>query len=136
MSRYDDIISLPHHRSTTHPPLSAQQRAAQFAPFAALSGYEDMLDESTRTTDAYVAPDEYETETINRTLCALQRIISRKPAVRLTCFVPDKRKSGGSYVAKDGNVKRIDETNKLLILTDGTQIPFANLMELDCPEIQ
>ncbi len=136
MSRYDDIISLPHHRSTAHPPLSAQQRAAQFAPFAALSGYEDMIGESDRTTEAYIAPDEFEAEAINRTLCAVREIISKKPYVRLTCFVPDKRKSGGSYVARDGHVKRIDETNKLLILTDGTQIPFTNLMELDCPEIQ
>ena len=135
MGRYDDIIGLPHHRSKTHPPLSDQQRAMQFAPFAALSGYEDMLSESDRTTQTFAAPDEYEAEAINRTLCLLRDNISKKPAVRLTCFVPDKRKSGGSYVARDGHVKRVDEVEKLLILTDGTQIPFANLMELDCPEI-
>ena len=115
---YADIIDLPHHCSTTHPPMSLRDRAAQFAPFAALMGYEDMVKEEARLTQARRELSEEEQAELDRTLMLLRQETARgrTPLVRIRYFVPDERKAGGREETVTVRVKRVDLTRRLLIL--------------------
>lgn len=135
MGKYDDIINLPHHVSEKHPRLSMGQRAAQFAPFAALSGFEDAIDETSRITEDRIELNEEEKEKINNVLQKLQMEISKRPKATITYFVPDLKKCGGEYITKTGNVKRIDEFRQVIIYEDKTEIPIKEVIEIDIKEV-
>ena len=107
---YADIIDHPHRESPTHPPMSLYDRAAQFAPFAALSGYDDMIDEEARITDRRIELSEEEPEELNRKLGEISESISRgnRPLVTVTYFVPDPLKSGGIYETVKEKIRRVD----------------------------
>lgn len=130
MGEYDDIINLTHHISTKHPRLSKEQRAAQFAPFAALTGYGDAINETSRITENRIELDEEEIAKLNKKLQKLQTNIFNRPKVTVTYFVPDIKKSGGEYVTKIGNLKKIDEYKQLIILENKIEIPIKEIIEI------
>lgn len=130
MGKYDDIINMPHHVSKKHPQLSMVQRAAQFAPFAALTGYGDAIKETTRLTEDRIELDEAEKLKLNNKLLELKNNISNIPTVTITYFLPDIKKSGGEYITVISNLKNIDENNHILILEDKTKIPISDIIEI------
>ena len=123
MSRYDDIINLPHHVSPTRQRMSMLDRAAQFAPFAALTGYEAAVGETARLT----AERREEAEELNRRLAALIANLPDRPEATIEYFVPDDRKSGGAYVTVTGRVRHISVPEKTLVMEDGTVIGFEDI---------
>ena len=127
---YKDIIDMPHHESERHPRMSMWNRAAQFAPFAALTGYEAAIQESARLTDTFTELNEYDSDRLNRQMAELMPIINEHPDVEIVYFQPDSHKEGGSYVKTTGALKMIDEADHLLILTDGITIPIANIVNI------
>ncbi len=118
--KYKEIINLPHHVSEKRPHMSMIDRAAQFSPFAALTGHEAALDETARLTDVFVEPDEDEKQIINAKLHLLIDLIEEKPLVTVTYFVPDDRKDGGRYVNITGYLKKISTMNREITMGDGT----------------
>ena len=129
--KYDDILRLPHHVSASRKPMSMTARAAQFAPFAALSGYDAEVQEAGRLTDQPIELDEYEKETLNARLQLLAQHLQEKWTVSTVYFQPDERKEGGAYVTRTGTVKKILLSERRLLLTDGTVIPLDGLIALD-----
>lgn len=128
---YDDIINLPHHRSSTHPPMSNQARAAQFAPFAALVGYDEAVQETARLTDSQVDLSEDLIQALDQQLRKLQTAIAGKPRITITYFVPDQRKTGGRYVTTTSWVTHIDSFKRFLRLEDNTEIPFDRIFSIE-----
>ena len=126
MSKYDDIIDLPRPKSA-HEPMPMSDRAAQFSPFAALTGYEDAIDETARLTDARVELGESAVEELERKLIDLAARISERPEISVTYFVPDARKEGGAYVTRTGTLKRIDELGRELVFADGARIAVGDI---------
>ena len=131
MGKYDDIIHLPHPTSERHPRMSRQDRAAQFSPFAALTGLGAALQESARLTERRMIPDEYEQAELDKKLQYLRENLSQQPAAAITHFVPDARKEGGSYRRTKGRVKKLLEFEKQLVLTDGTTLAIEDILELE-----
>lgn len=129
--KYEDIINLPHHVSTRHPRMSATARAAQFSPFAALTGHDSAIRETARLTEARRELDESVRDELFSTLYALARTLPEQPKITVTWFCPDTRKRGGSHVATTGVVKRIDEYTQRLIMADGTSIPLSDIVSID-----
>lgn len=129
--QYDDIIDLPHHVSATRPQMSMINRAAQFSPFAALTGYDAAIKETGRLTDSRIELLEDDCAALDRKQQLLADRLSDHPEVSMTYFIPDKRKSGGSYVTVTGIVKRIDEFQRTIILTDSTIIPIDDILEME-----
>jgi hypothetical protein len=127
---YSDIIDMPHHVSKDRPHLSMHQRAAQFSPFAALVGYEDVIEETTRQTDAKRELDESEKTELNRKLNVIASRLTEKPIVEIEYFVPDKTKAGGEYVFKSGMVAKILPVQKVLVLGDGTEIRIEDIADI------
>ena len=123
MTPYDDIIHLPHHVSRNHPQMPLRDRAAQFAPFAALTGCEAAVGETARLTAERRELAPQEAEELNRRLAALIARQKDRPKVTVEYFVPDDRKSGGAYVTVTGRVRRIFVAEKTLVMEDGTVIP-------------
>ena len=117
---YDDIIHLPHHQSSARPHMSLHDRAAQFAPFAALPGYGDLVRETARLTDTKVELSEDEKDKLDRSLAAVAGSLKQgiRPEAALTCFIPDERKEGGRYEVYTGSVKRIDTVRRVFILQE------------------
>src|SRR5574344_2002509 len=103
-NNYEDIINLPHHQSVTRAHMSNYDRAAQFAPFAALTGYDDAVKETARLTDKKVELDEYSKDALNERLNMIQDAIDEQPEVSITYFLLDKKKSGGAYVTATDRV--------------------------------
>lgn len=128
--RYDDIIDLPHHVSKTHPQMSLHDRAAQFSPFAALTGYGDAVGEAARLTDRRQELDEEQAARLERQLSLLTETAAERPEIEVTYFLPDARKSGGKYVTFRGTLRRIDETEKALIFTDGRRIAIRDIWDI------
>ena len=124
---YDDIIRLPHHISQNHPQMPLRDRAAQFAPFAALTGYEAAVGETARLTAERRELDAQEAEELNRRLAALIANLPDRPEATLEYFVPDDRKSGGAYVTVTGRVRHISVPEKTLVMEDGTVIGFEDI---------
>lgn len=127
---YDDIIDLPHPTSTRHPRMPMANRAAQFSPFAALTGYEDAVQETARQTVARPELTKEEKSHLNAELQALAEKISEHPTVSLTYFQPDERKAGGGFVTAEGAAKKLDRHTGMVILDDGRKIPVENLMSI------
>ena len=128
---YDDIVNLPHHVSGTHPPMPRKDRAAQFAPFAALTGHDDAVSETARLTDSETDLSESDAEELNRRHRILTEHLAEKPPVTFVYFIPDEKKSGGKYMSKTGNVSKIDEYERVYILTDHSRIPMDHLFSMD-----
>ena len=136
MNEYEDIFHLPHPVSGTHPQMSMHDRAAQFSPFAALSGYEEAVAEEARLTDEKILLDEYEKQRIDEKLQKIrddlqERGKEEKPRISVTYFLPDQRKAGGAYVTVTGQVKKMDTYKQQLLLTDDSTIPFQEILELE-----
>ena len=126
---YDDIINLPHHVSGRHPQMSLYNRSAQFAPFAALSGHDDAIEETARLTDVQRELTQDERDVLNRKLnYLLQR--DDGPVVEITYFLPDKRKNGGRYCTVVGTIKKVDSIEGKLLLTDGMVIPLDAVSDM------
>lgn len=130
MSRYDDIIHLPHHVSSTRAHMPLPDRAAQFMPFRALTGYEDAVRETARYTDEKIELTEDEKAVLNTTLQRLSDSLAGQPRVAVTYFRPDKRKAGGSYVTATGRLKKMDDVEGVLILTGGERIVIEDILEI------
>jgi len=129
--RYDDIIGLPHHVSAVHPQMSLYDRAAQFAPFKALTGYEDEAAEAARLTDARVELDSTRIEQLDARLRLLAERLADAPTVSITLFRPDERKDGGRYETVTAAVKRIDTIRRTLVLRDGREIAFGDIYGIE-----
>lgn len=129
--RYDDIIHLPHHFSKTRPQMSMMDRAAQFSPFAALTGYDAAIKETGRLTDEKIELGEETKAVLDRKQRYLSDMISVQPEITVTYFLPDERKSGGTYLSVTGKLKRIDEYERMMILTDGKKIPLDDIMDIE-----
>ena len=131
MNPYEDIIHLPHHTSATRPRMSAHDRAAQFSPFAALTGYDSAINETARLTDTKVELDEYGKADLNERLRIIQNHMAEQPEVSITYFQPDLKKSGGAYITTNGRVMKIDDFDRMLVMEDATKIPIDAILEFD-----
>ena len=121
--KYKEIINLPHHVSESRPHMSMIDRAAQFSPFAALTGHDEALDETARLTDVFVEPDEDEKQLLDEKLRMIAEFIEEKPVVTVTYFIPDDKKDGGRYVNVADYIKRIDVLNREIITGKNVRIP-------------
>ena len=121
---YDDIINLPHHVSATRPQMSMMDRAAQFSPFAALTGYDAAIKETGRLTDEKIEMDEEALNILNMKFQILARSLDDEPEVTFTYFKPDERKAGGAYLTASGVVKKIDAFERMIVMRNGTKIPM------------
>ena len=130
MSRYEDIIDLPHHISPTRKRMSMHDRAAQFAPFSALVGYDDAVAETARLTEARPELDEQEQRAINERLAYIADHIHEQPEVKIQYFVHDDRKSGGAIVEVSGKVKKISATDETIVMADGCKIRLSDITDL------
>ena len=130
MGNYDDIIDLPHHVSSTRPRMPMLDRAAQFQPFRALTGYEDAVRETARLTDRRMELTEEEKARLDAALQRLMDSISSRPQVSVTWFQPDKRKAGGAYVTTTGRLKKIDDLEGVLILLGGERIVIEDILDI------
>ena len=127
---YDDIINLPHFEPKRHPRMAEASRAAQFAPFAALTGHAGAIRETARLTDAQTDIEEDRLNELDEKLMVLRARLSEKPAVTVTWFRPDDRKAGGAYQVTGGFVKKIDAIGGCLVMEDGAEIPVSSVIEL------
>ena len=128
---YDDIIRLPRHVSQNHPQMSMYDRAAQFAPFAALKGYEAAIGETARLT---AERRELSPQEAGESDCRLAALIARlpdHPEVTVEYFVPDERKSGGAYVTVTGRVRHISPPEKILVMEDGAVVPLEDVVSIN-----
>jgi len=130
VGKYDDIIALPHHVSATRPHMPMIDRAAQFMPFRALTGYEDAVRETARLTDEKIELTEDEKAILDMRLQKLADEIGSQPKVTLTYFRPDKRKAGGVYLTVTGQLKKIDDYEGALILMGGERILIEDILEI------
>ena len=129
-NNYDDIINLPHHQSKVRPQMSLYNRAAQFSPFSALTGYEDAIEETARLTENKHTLSDEETDMLNRKMSLLKDKISEHRTISIRYFIPDDLKGGGSYSTINGKLRAIDSVNRLVILQDGTTIPFDDIDDI------
>lgn len=132
MSRYDSIINLPHKQSSVRKRMLISDRAAQFAPFAALTGYEEAVKETARLTDLKIEQTEHALDMLNQKITTIKEIISDQPAVKITYFVPDSRKQGGKYETYTGRLRLIDETFRTFVFTDGRKINMDDIIDCNC----
>ena len=130
MNKYKDIINLPHHVSKNHPRMSLNNRSAQFAPFSALTGYSEKIKETARITDKKIELDEGLKTVINNRLQIIKENIKSVPQVTITYIIKDQRKSGGSYKTIITNIKKIDEVNKIFILTNNEKIQIDDIINI------
>ena len=126
----DDIIRLPHRVSRNHPQMSMHDRAAQFAPFAALTGYESAVGETARLTSERRELDPQDAEELNRRLTELAARLPDHPEVTVEYFVPDDRKAGGAYVTVTGRVRHVSVPEQTLVMEDGTEIPMEDIVSM------
>lgn len=131
MDKYKEIINLPHKQSTKRPHMPLLDRAAQFAPFAALTGYDDAVKETARLTDEKIEMSEENLNVLNMKYQILVDRLREEYEVTFTYFVPDGAKSGGAYVTKQGVVKKVDNFERLITLCDGTKIPMDDILTID-----
>lgn len=130
MGKYDDIMDLPYHVSKKYPQMSLEARSAQFAPFSALNGYGAIINETARLTDKKIEiSDEMKLE-IDTKLQIIKNEIKKQPEITIIYFLPDNMKEGGKYVTVIGNVNKIDEYSKLIMLKDGTKIFIDNIIDI------
>ena len=130
MGEYDDIINLPHHVSRKHPQMSIHDRAAQFAPFAALTGHGEAIAETARLTDRKIELDDYEKMKLDEKLLILQEHIMEMPEISVTYFCPDEKKEGGKYVPITKALRKINDMERTLLMEDGMQIRIEDILEV------
>ena len=134
-SCYDDIIDLPHPVSRRHPQMPLSDRAAQFAPFAALTGHDEAIKETARLTDSFVELSEEQREKLDKRLQVLLAEMEEDPLreheIQGTYFQPDARKDGGAYVSVSGKVKKVDVYRRQIFFADGTALPMDNLISIE-----
>ena len=128
---YEDIVNLPPHISKKHPQPTMLERAARFAPFAAITGYEEMVLEEARVTEERIELDEGTLAMLNEKLNIIHDSLDSEPVIQITYFEPDKKKSGGAYISVTGTVKRIDEYERLVIMSDGKKIRIDEIFGLE-----
>lgn len=131
MGKYDDIIHLPHHQSQTHAHMPLSDRAAQFAPFAALNGYGAAIHETARLTEQKTELTESEKAFLDLRLQFLANCLAAHAEVRITYFQPDERKDGGKYVTVAGTVKKMDTHSRTLVLQSGQRISMDQISSID-----
>lgn len=129
--KYKKIINLPHHVSQTRAHMSMLDRAAQFSPFAALTGHDAALDETARLTDIFIEPDEDEKQMLDAKIQIINDFIEDKPEITVTYFVPDEKKDGGAYVSVCGYVKKTDYLKREIIMSGGEVIPADCVKEIN-----
>lgn len=130
-AKYDEIINLPHHVSKTRPQMPMSDRAAQFAPFAALTGYDSAIKETGRLTDEKIELDEETLTVLDRKYQLLMDALDEAPEIEITYFKPDERKAGGKYVSATGTVKKVDDFERLITMQDGLKIPMDDVLSID-----
>ncbi len=130
MGKYDDIINLPHPEPKKHPRMSLENRAAQFSPFAALTGHNEAIKETERLTDSKIELAEDTITDINRTLMWIRDNIKSRPQAVVTYFVPDYKKMGGKYITATVNIVKIDEVNNAIVTADEVTIAVHNILEI------
>ena len=128
---YDDIINLPHHVSATRPHMTAVDRAAQFSPFAALTGYDSAIKETARLTDKRIQLDESVKDSLSDRLQIIADRIQEHSEIAITYFQPDAKKKGGAYVTAISSIKKIDEYERVVVMNDGKAIPIGEIVSID-----
>lgn len=139
IGEYEDIIHLPHHVSSKRPQMSMLDRAAQFSPFAALTGYDDAIQETGRLTEQKIELDEETLEKLDERFQILQEHLGEQPEVRFTYFKPDEQKEGGAYLTVLGIVRKIKLYEREILLQDGNIIPVDDILKMESsifPEIE
>ena len=129
-SKYDEIIGLPHHVSKTRPQMPMDDRAAQFAPFDALNGYDEAIQETGRLTEDRIEQEEGALSALNAKIQVLWAHLADAPEVVFTYFRPDDRKAGGAYLTKTGRVKKLDAYERLVVLQDGTKLKMDDILDM------
>ena len=129
--KYNEIMRLPHHVSKTRPQMPMSDRAAQFAPFAALTGYDAAIKETGRLTDERIELDVEALSALDMKYQLLMEALDEAPEVTITYFQPDERKAGGKYVSAVGAVKKIDDFERRITMRDGTRIPMDDVLSID-----
>ena len=129
--KYDEIMGLPRHVSKTRPQMPMSDRAAQFAPFAALTGYDSAIKETGRLTDERIELDEGALTALNMRYQLLMDALDEEPEVEITYFKPDERKAGGKYVSAVGAVKKIDDFERRITMQDGAKIPMDDVLSIE-----
>lgn len=129
--KYNEIMGLPHHVSKTRPQMPMSDRAAQFAPFAALTGYDAAIKETGRLTDERIELDMEALSALDMKYQLLMEALDEAPEVTITYFQPDERKAGGKYVSAVGAVKKIDDFERRITMRDGTRIPMDDVLSID-----
>lgn len=132
---YDDILYLPHHVSPQRAHMPMSDRAAQFSPFAALTGYEAAIKETARLTDERRQLDENEKEILNGKLQAIAEHLKERPQITITYFKPDERKSGGAYVTVTGTVIKMNMYRRTVIMENGLEISVDDMFEIHLQEV-
>ena len=128
---YDDIINLPHHVSSTRPQMSMIDRAAQFSPFAALTGYDAAIKETGRLTDEKIELDDEALNNLNMKFQILFEKLDEQPDIAITYFKPDETKSGGAYLTTTDKLKKVDEYERIITTANGTKIPMDDVINLE-----
>ena len=128
---YNDIINLPHHVSATRPQMPMMDRAAQFSPFAALTGYDAAIKETGRLTDEKIELDEEALNTLNMKFQILVDSLDDEPEVTFTYFKPDERKTGGAYIEVSGVVKKVDDFERLILMKNGLKLPMDDILSVE-----
>lgn len=130
MNEYEDIINLPHYKSSTHIPMSNYKRAAQFAPFAALNGFEASINETARYTNDRIELSDDRINKLNLNMQLVFERLSERPSIEITYFVPDSKKTGGEYLTVTGNLRHIDIGNRKLIFSDDMVIGIDDIFDI------
>ena len=128
---YEDIVNLPRHISKVHPQATMADRAARFSPFAAISGYEDMVKEAARVTEERIDITDATKELLNEKLNMIVEFLDEEPEVTITYFEPDKKKDGGAYISITGTVKRIDEYERIVLMSDDKKIRIDEIYAIE-----
>ena len=134
IGKYDDIINLTHPTSKKHPRMPIRDRAAQFAPFAALVGYDDAVEETARVTDDMIEQSDEMMAVIDEKLRYLSERVGEMPIVLVTYFLPDEKKSGGEYKIFEGRIKRLDDYDDMMIFECGKKIPYDKIYSVEIKE--
>ena len=129
--KYDEIMGLPHHISKTRPQMPMSDRAAQFAPFAALTGYDAAIKETGRLTDERIELDVEALSALDMKYQLLMEALDEAPEVTITYFQPDERKAGGKFLTATGAVKKVDDFERRITMQDGTKIPMDDVLSID-----
>lgn len=130
---YADLLDRPYRPLPGRKRMSLHDRAAQFAPFAALTGFDEEIAETARLTESFSGPDEEETALLDERMRFLSEHLSERPFISAICFQKDEKKTGGSFVTVEGNLKYLDEIERVITLTNGKKLKLDSILRLECP---